>query len=189
MYTYESNTRTYPVVGVDRASRVRHVARHGRVARPEPDLDELGVPLHSVEATTDGVEAGTIAVLDASGRNTAAVVALTIEVARTADHATTVVGHGASWVGVKGDLVVDAVVDALNLYGTASCCIEKGHRLRAHNVDFTAGGPSSLGRLPECGPSTASLWHVASIEPIVCVSAFTRGNYHSDHSHNNVVRV
>ena len=56
-------TSAYPVVSVDRASTALHIAGHaGRIAGPEPDLDELVVALHSVPTAAILVEGGTVAV-------------------------------------------------------------------------------------------------------------------------------
>ena len=115
VYSSEVNADAYPVIGVDCATRLRHIARRGHVTWPEPHLHKFLVALHGVDSTADRVEACAVRVLDARGLNTTTVVTLTVEVAGTADHATTVVGHSTARISMERDLVVNVVVDAFDL--------------------------------------------------------------------------
>lgn len=108
-------TETHPGISVDAVRDVAHVVGDRGVAWPEPDLEELAVTFHGVEASADRVESGAVVVLSASRLDAAAVVSLAVEVSSAADHGTAVRGHGASRAGVESDLVVGVLVDTFDL--------------------------------------------------------------------------
>lgn len=82
---------TYPVISVDTGGTRAQVGRGTTVTREEPDFDKAVRAFHGVEAPTDGVEGGSVAVsggrLNATSR-VAVGVGVTVVEGRGASHGT-----------------------------------------------------------------------------------------------------